>query len=97
MIFPNVTRTPCRFPAHSTVRVLLCCLFLVTDWLSAREVPAAAAESETGQARVRLDLNGTWEFRTDPANQGAAQGWHAADAKYPQKIKMPGCWQAQGV
>ncbi len=46
--------------------------------------------------RPTLDLNGVWEFRMDPKDEGVAQGWFSADAAYPDKIKVPGNWQAQG-
>lgn len=47
--------------------------------------------------RPRLDLNGTWEFRTDPQEQGETRGWHSAGVAFPRTIQVPGAWQAQGV
>jgi beta-galactosidase len=52
---------------------------------------ASAAE------RARIELNGTWEFRLDPNDDGEVQAWHSADADYPRSITVPGAWQAQGV
>ena len=46
--------------------------------------------------RSRLDLNGAWDFRTDPDGEGAAQGWFQAEKDYPDTIMVPGVWQAQG-
>jgi len=46
--------------------------------------------------RPRLNLNGTWEFRLDPQDEGVAQEWFRADVDYPDRIQVPGNWQAQG-
>jgi hypothetical protein len=43
-----------------------------------------------------LDLNGVWQFRMDPKDEGAAQQWQQPGAEYPDKIHVPGNWQAQG-
>ena len=47
--------------------------------------------------RGRLDLNGKWEFRLDPQEQGEAQAWHSAGVEFTRGIEVPGAWQAQGV
>lgn len=47
--------------------------------------------------RAHIELNGTWEFRLDPNDDGEVQAWHSADADYPRSITVPGAWQAQGV
>ncbi len=47
--------------------------------------------------RGRLDLNGTWEFRLDPQEQGEAQAWHSTGVAFTRRIDVPGAWQAQGV
>ena len=52
-------------------------------------VPPAHADE-----RARIDLNGTWEFRTDPQDQGDAQGWSQGTA-FPRQLTVPGAWQAQ--
>lgn len=44
--------------------------------------------------RDRLDLNGSWQFRLDPQNEGLAQRWF--DGGLPSTIQVPGAWQAQG-
>jgi hypothetical protein len=46
--------------------------------------------------QVRLDLDGTWQFRLDPKNEGIMQRWFTGDVAYPDTIKVPGNWQAQG-
>ena len=49
--------------------------------------------------RQRIDLNGPWQFRTDPNNQGEQQSWHSGGAgpAFDRTIAVPGSWQAQGV
>lgn len=49
-----------------------------------------------GGERARVDLCGPWDFRLDPQDQGVAERWFMAEAVYPDKIKVPGNWQAQG-
>lgn len=44
-----------------------------------------------------MDLNGPWQFRTDPANQGERDSWHSAGPTFDRTITVPGAWQAQGV
>src|SRR5262245_1268559 len=46
--------------------------------------------------RARLDLNGQWQFRLDPQNEGEASRWHSTDTPFSKTIQVPGCWQAQG-
>ena len=52
-------------------------------------------EAQPG-SRPRLDLDGTWEFRMDPRDEGLSERWFGADAQYPDRIGVPGNWQAQG-
>jgi beta-galactosidase/beta-glucuronidase len=47
-------------------------------------------------ARATVSLNGTWEFRMDPRDEGVAGKWFDAGVAYPDKIQVPGNWQAQG-
>lgn len=58
--------------------------------LLAGVVPGFAAE------RARIDLNGQWQFRLDPGNEGEASGWQAGTTAFSDSIQVPGCWQAQG-
>ena len=56
-----------------------------------------AAPAVCEAERARIDLNGTWEFRLDPQEQGETQSWHSAGVSFPRMITVPGAWQAQGV
>jgi beta-galactosidase len=56
----------------------------------------AAATSGFAAERARADLNGQWQFRLDPRNEGEAGKWHSTDAAFSESIQVPGCWQAQG-
>ncbi|HEX6545420.1 MAG TPA: glycoside hydrolase family 2 TIM barrel-domain containing protein [Bryobacteraceae bacterium] len=47
--------------------------------------------------RERLELNGSWEFCTDPANAGLADRWYAPGKHFADSIRVPGAWQAQGI
>jgi len=46
--------------------------------------------------RARIDLNGQWQFRLDPHNEGEASRWQAGNTAFSDSIQVPGCWQAQG-
>ncbi len=59
-------------------------------------MPTGGAEPGVEQGRAGVALTGTWEFRMDPKDEGVAGRWFTADAPYPDKIKVPGNWQAQG-
>jgi beta-galactosidase len=65
--------------------------FVVTSLLLLVIAPGVGA-----QDRPRIDLNGTWTFRTDPADEGEAAGWHTGELS-GRTIEVPGAWQAQGV
>ncbi len=55
-----------------------------------------SATSSLAAERSRIDLNGQWQFRLDPRNEGEANGWYAANTAFSDSIQVPGCWQAQG-
>jgi len=65
--------------------------YLVTAMLVCSAIYSAAAE------RVRLDLDGTWQFRTDPQSVGVREEWHSPGVPFPQQVQVPGSWQAQGI
>ncbi len=47
-------------------------------------------------ARPRLSLDGRWQFRLDPQDQGHAARWYADETPFADAIMVPGNWQAQG-
>ncbi len=62
---------------------------------AAAPVPAASGPLAAPPQSV-MDLNGSWQFRMDPKNEGEAAAWFGAEASYPDTIQVPGNWQAQG-
>lgn len=74
--------------------------------LAAGAAPSPAAGRAEHFARVNpvlpsptrspLSLDGAWEFKLDPADVGRAEGWAAGGPAFPDKIQVPGCWEAQG-
>ena len=55
-----------------------------------------AAELVFDGGRPSLSLDGVWQFRIDPKDEGASGGWFNADVPFPETIRVPGNWQAQG-
>ena len=47
-------------------------------------------------ARPQLSLDGPWQFQLDPKDEGVAGQWFAMEAAFPDTIRVPGNWQAQG-
>lgn len=58
---------------------------------------AAAAIAAPSATRPSIDLNGKWEFRTDPEAAGQQEQWHLGRTAFSESISVPGCWQAQGI
>jgi len=54
---------------------------------------ALAAEDEP---RRSISLDGTWAFALDPKNVGEKETWSGSEKTLPERIQVPGCWQAQG-
>ena len=75
--------------AQSKTGAAVSAWFLALVWLSS--IGAAMAAE-----RLRMDLNGQWQFRLDPRNEGETSRWYSAEASFPDSIQVPGCWQAQG-
>ncbi len=46
--------------------------------------------------RPAVDLDGTWQFRMDPDAVGETEKWFDASVPFPDRIEVPGCWDAQG-
>src|SRR5512145_1000535 len=75
-------RRPKKLILSSATALLLAILTATTSGFSAE--------------RARVDLNGQWQFRLDPRNEGEAGGWQAGNTAFSDSIQVPGCWQAQG-
>jgi len=46
--------------------------------------------------RKRLVLDGEWQFRMDPEDKGQEEGWAKGEVDFPDTIRVPGAWEAQG-
>ncbi len=44
----------------------------------------------------RATLDGTWDFRLDPTDEGIDLGWHQDPSALQDRVRVPGCWQGQG-
>jgi hypothetical protein len=55
-----------------------------------------ANESPPLGPRSSLSLGGPWQFRLDPKGEGREARWFDPTVVYPDKIEVPGNWQAQG-
>ena len=59
---------------------------------------ASAPAAVHAQERARIDLDGAWQFQTDPQQRGERERWAAASATpLARTIQVPGAWQAQGI
>ena len=56
---------------------------------------SSVAGAET-PSRPRISLDGTWHFRMDPKNVGETDKWFESGVDFPDRIRVPGCWEAQG-
>src|SRR5437588_5461533 len=41
-------------------------------------------------------LSGEWQFRRDPAGRGQDERWFDRAVIFPETIRVPGSWDAQG-
>jgi beta-galactosidase/beta-glucuronidase len=48
--------------------------------------------SSSGLASTRIDLNGEWQFKTDPAKTGEDQGWKNQIPAGTQTVRIPHTW-----
>ena len=65
-----------------------------------REATAAVVNPAVRSAlRQTISLDGAWDFAIDPKKVGRQQEWFSPDKQLPNKlsIKVPGCWEAQGI
>lgn len=71
-------------------------------------VSLAAGAEPPAQSRPQVNLDGVWNFATDPDNRGEAEKWYLPSTKLPAmplpgyargangKIRVPGIWDNQG-
>jgi hypothetical protein len=88
MLRSHNTRTIRILMKHLNSLKLLTAGILLTTSFSANAAEPAA--------RPQVSLDGTWEFRMDPKDEGLAGKWFDAGVPYPDKVQVPGNWQAQG-
>ncbi len=43
-------------------------------------------------ASTRVNLDGYWQFKTDPSNQGGSEGWTKAKPEGTTMVRVPGTW-----
>ena len=62
-------------------------------------IPAVVNPALRSEFRQTLSLDGSWQFVTDPDEQGLEKQWYKPDVPLPNvtSIQVPGCWEAQGV
>ncbi|HJN15948.1 MAG TPA: LamG-like jellyroll fold domain-containing protein [Armatimonadota bacterium] len=48
------------------------------------------------EARERVELDGTWQFRMDPQGVGDWENWSSGSTPFSDTIRVPGSWEAQG-
>lgn len=60
--------------------------------------PAGASDLwPRSETRPALDLDGTWQFRVDPGDTGELERWFLPEFEFTDVVRVPGCWDAQGV
>jgi beta-galactosidase len=57
----------------------------------------ASATGLNAAQRPTESLDGKWEFRFAPDDRGTARQWFSANVAYDRFLKVPGCWDVQGV
>jgi beta-glucuronidase len=46
----------------------------------------------TASASTRIELNGQWQFRTDPSKQGEQEGWYKQIPAATETVRVPHTW-----
>jgi len=74
----------------------------VDHWGSRPASPAVVNSVTVSPLQKIISLRGEWDFVTDPGlrgrhRMGKGPGWNEPDWRGVRKIKVPGCWEAQGV
>lgn len=84
------------------LRVVLALSLVLTPFLAGGSVAAAQPTPIPLPEHPRpdfqraewLNLNGTWDFRFDPANEGVENRWFEADERFDEEIVVPFSWAA---
>lgn len=79
--------------------------FLSGKLLFAQEVQPSVLEErgaeniigtqEFDSGRLKISLDGEWEFSYDLVNAGVKEKWHLGTVLLPEKTKVPGCTQSE--
>ena len=64
-----------------------------TQSLTRMEYPSVAQD----EPRQSISLDGRWAFALDPKNIGEKENWSTRGTTLSGTIRVPGCWQAQGI
>jgi len=59
-------------------------------------IAASSAWAAMPAGRAAASLDGAWQFRMDPKEEGEAGRWFEPQAAFKDKIEVPGAWDAQG-
>src|SRR5882724_7006536 len=47
--------------------------------------------------RDQISLDGRWQFAADDTRVGLEKQWYQDESAFTSSIRVPGCWQAQGI
>lgn len=83
---------PIKWFYFAGFKKLLCC----SVSLGLAAMAQAGKPANDPALRPCLSLDGEWQFRLDPQREGEAGKWFDASVDFPDKIQVPGNWQAQG-
>jgi hypothetical protein len=78
-------------------RTLLChvCLLVASAIAAAEPIPRPEHPTPDAVRTHWANLNGPWQFRFDPRDEGRAQGWSAPEAAgFSQTITVPFGWES---
>ncbi len=79
------------------------CLILTVSSVGRGEeheaAPAVVNPALRSELRATLSLDGDWDFAVDPKGVGEREKWFSPESTLPERItlRVPGCWEAQGV
>ncbi len=69
----------------------------MTRSAAVRGLVLLATMAASAAARPTVSLDGVWAFRFAPDDRGEREGWFRTGVAYPEKLRVPGCWDAQGI